>query len=336
LQVRATLSGDQQTVQLTRQPSGLFILETGYPAVMTDQGPIRLNVFEGKSPRDTLTARYVDPTDPTDISTARVLMIQNVTGTMRIENRLGTRVDTVSVNDSLFVHVLGETDRDLSPARDSVSVRFLNTLNNDQEDVTLYEAFNSATNAFDTGEFRSRVGVPIVTTGGGIDNDGQLLVSGGDQVRVEFLDLDNSKVQVVVQVRQVVDVPALRILAGNKAFDFFVAPNPYNARQHANDGLRLGVVANTGDVLIRKIEIYNLAGERVRSLEGAEIPLQNLITRGGAAATPRATFWWNLRSDAGALASSGTYWAKIYLRFTDSTTQRVQETTTLRKFVIVQ
>jgi hypothetical protein len=43
-----------------------------------------------------------------------------------------------------------------------------------------------------------------------------------------------------------------------------------------------------------------------------------------------------LRTDSGALVASGTYWAKIYLRFTDSTTLRTQETTALRKFVIVQ
>ena len=335
LQVRATRSGDQQTVQLTEQPSGLFILSPGYPAVMTDQGPTRLNVLEGRSTRDTLTVRYVDPTDPTDISTARVLMIQNVRGTIRIENKLGTRVDTVSVNDSLFVHITGETDRDFSPARDSLTVTFLNTLNTDVENLTLYEVANTTNGAFDTGEFRSRFGLPIVSSTS-LDNDGKLQVSGGDQVRVEFLDLDNTKLQVAVQVRPDVDVPSLRILAGNKAFDFFVAPNPYNARQHANDGLRLGVVANTGDILIRKIEVYNLAGERVRSLEGAEMPFQNLIARGGAAATSKGNFWWNLRSDAGALATSGTYWAKIYLRFTDSTTGRSQETTVLRKFVLVQ
>jgi hypothetical protein len=336
LQIRAARSGDQQTSQLTEQPSGLFILSPGYPAVMTDQPPNRFNVLEGKSTRDTLTVRYVDPTDLTDISTARVLMIQNVKGTIQIENPGGIKVDTVAVNDSLFVHIIGETDRDFSLAQDSLVVKFFNTLTSDTEELKLYEVANAATKAFDTGEFRGRFGIQIVKSTGGLVNDGKLQVSGGDQVRAEFLDLDDVRLQVVVQVRPALEEPNIFALTGNKAFDFFVAPNPYNSKQHANDGLRLGVAANTGDVLVRRIEIYNLAGERVRSLDGAEIPFRNSITRGQAAATPKGNYWWNLRTDSGAPVASGTYWAKISLRFTDSATGKTQETTTMRKFVIVQ
>jgi hypothetical protein len=335
LQVRATLSGDQQTVQLTEQPSGLFILSPGYPAVMTDQGPTRLNVLEGKSPRDTLTARYVDPTDPTDVSTARVLMIQNVTGTIRIENGISTSVDTVNVNDVLFAHVLGETDRDFSAARDSIKVSFFNTVTTDLEDLMLYEVLNNVSQVYDTGEFRSLVGIPLATGSGGLNNDGRLRVNGGEQVRVTFTDLDNVVTQASVQVRSVTGDSSVRVLALNKSFDFIVAPNPYNARQHANDGLRLAAVANTGDVVVNRIEIYNLAGERVRLLDGAEIPFQRTISRGGIAISSRGNYWWNLRTDSGAQVASGTYWAKIYLRFTDSTTLRTQETTALRKFFIV-
>jgi len=335
LQVRAVRSGDQQIVQLIEQPTGLFILSPGYPAVMTSAPPSRLNVLEGKSTRDTLAVRYVDPTDPTDVSTARVLLIQNVKGTLRIENRGGAKLDTVSVGDSLFVHVTGETDRDFSPARDSVVVKFLNTLNTDTENLTLYEVANATTKVFDTGEFRSRVGIPIIK-GASIDNDGKLQVSGGDQVRAEFLDLDDTKLQEVVQVRPTLEEPNLFALVGSKAFDFFVAPNPYNAKQHATDGLRLGVVANTGDVLIERIEIYNIAGERIRMLEGADLPFRSLISRGRAAATQKGNFWWNFRTDAGAAVTSGTYWAKIYLRFTDSGTGTTQVATAMRKFVIVQ
>jgi hypothetical protein len=336
LQIRAVRSGDQQIVQLIEQPTGLFIISPGYPAVMTSAAPNRLNVLEGKSTRDTLTVRYVDPTDPTDISTARVLLIQNVKGTLRIENRRGAKLDTVSVGDTLFVHIIGETDRDFSPARDSLVVKFFNTLISDTENLTLYEVANPTTRIFDTGEFRGRTGIPIVKSAGGLVNDGKLQVSGGDQVRVEFIDLDGAILQESVQVRPALDEPNLLLLAGNKAFDFFVAPNPYRADQHAGDGLRLGVVANTGDVLIERIEIYNIAGERIRILEGSDVPLQSLITRGRAAATPRGNFWWNLRTDAGAGVASGTYWAKIYLRFTDSGTGTTQAVTSMRKFVVVQ
>jgi len=337
LQVRAVLSNDQQTVQLTEQPSGLFILSPGYPAVMTSSGPIRLNVIEGKSKRDTLTVSYADPTDPLDKSSARVLLIQNVKGAIQIERRSGARVDTVSVNDSLYVHLTGETDRDLSPARDSVVVKFVSSQNTDTENLTLYEVINPVTRVFDTGEFRGRFGIPIERTAS-LDGDGKLQVNGGDQVRVEFRDLDDTVLQALVQVRAAIDVAQLRTLAGNRAFDFFVAPNPYNARLHANtnDGLRLGVVANNGDVFIKRIEIYNLAGERVRSLEGANLPFQTGIGRGQVAATQRGSNWWNLRNDSGAAVASGTYWAKVYLRYTDAASGATQETTAMRKFVIVQ
>lgn len=337
LQVRATLSGDQQTVQLSEQPSGLFILSPGYPAVMTSSGPTRLNVIEGKSKRDTLTVSYTDPTDPLDKSSARVLLIQNVKGNIQVERISGARVDTVSVNDELYVHLTGETDRDFSPARDSVVVKFVSTQNTDTENLTLYEVANAATQLFDTGEFRSRVGIPIVRSAS-LDGDGKLQVNGGDQVRVEFRDLDDTVLQVLVQVRAALDEPKLRTLAGNRAFDFFVAPNPYNAKQHANvnDGLRFGAVANNGDVLINRIEIYNLAGERVRSLEGANLPFQTVISRGQVAATQRGGNWWNLRNEAGDMVASGTYWAKVYLRYTDAASGATQETTAMRKFVIVQ
>lgn len=332
LLVRATTSADTQTVRLTEQPTGLFLLTPGYPAVMISDAPSRRNVLEGRSRRDTLAVRYVDPTDPTDISIARVLLIQNVKGQMLIEKRSGGLVDSVSVGDSIFVHLTGETDRDVSPAIDSLVVKFLNTNISDTESLTLYEVPNG------TGEFRSRFGIPFVKSAGGLVNDGKLQVSGGEQVRIEFVDLDGSILQQVIRVRTIIDEPRLRTLAGNKAFEFLIAPNPYNARQHANvnDGLRLGVVANNGDVLIHRIEIYNLAGERVRSLEGGEVPFQKLIGRGEVAATQKGSYWWNLRTDAGAAAASGTYWAKIYLRYTDGATGAAQETTALRKFVIVQ
>jgi len=333
LEVLARLSGDKQTVRLERKPSGLFILNPGYPAVMTSAAPLRPDVLEGRSPRDTLTVRYVDPTDPTDISTARVVLIQNVKGNMLIEKRGGARVDSASVSDSLFVHLTGETDRDLSPARDSLVVEFINTNISDREKLTLYELANN------TGEFRSRVGIPLVRSTGGLVGDGKLQVSGGEQVRIEFLDFDNALLQQTIRVRAIPDPDgSIRTLAGNRAFDFFVAPNPYNEKLHnnANDGLRFGAVANNGDVLIRRIEIYNLAGERVRSLEGANLPLQSVIGRGQVATTQRGSRWWDLRNDGGAAVASGTYWARVFLRYTDAASGATQETTAMRKFVIVQ
>jgi len=336
LDIRAARSGDvQRDVQLSKQSSGFYVSVPAFPALMIPTNtPARPGVIEGRSPRDTLIARYVDPTDPNDVSIARVLMIQNVIGAMQVQTRRGVKLDTVSIKDSLFVHVTGELDRDISAARDSITIKFINAQNTDTEELRLYEVFNSAAQAYDTGEFKGRTAIPLIKAAS-IDGDGKLQVNGGDQVRVQFEDLDGSKLQVFVQVRPDLTTPQLFTLAQNKAFDFFVAPNPYHAQRNKDDGLRLGVVANTGTVSINKIEIYNLAGERIRTIDGANIPFRNGVLVGEALATDKGRLWWDMRTDTGSAVASGTYWAKFYVRFTEAATNRAQETTTLRKFVIV-
>ncbi|MDZ7292748.1 MAG: hypothetical protein ONB44_17165 [candidate division KSB1 bacterium] len=332
LDIRAVRSGDVQSVLLTSQPTGQYLLTPGYPAVVTNAIPSRIGVLEARD-RDTLTVRYSDPTDPSDVSTARALIIQTVKGKIQIEDPRGARMDTVAIGDTLFVHITGETDRDFSPAQDSVTAKLFGIQTNDLETVTLYEMPNpTAPLVFDTGEFRSRIGIPLVTSSS-LDNDGKLLVTGGDQVRADYIDIDDSKSQDTVRVRPRPIVPDVLQLAGNKAFDFYVAPNPFHAKRH--NSFRLAAVARTVDIQVQRLEIYNLAGERVRSIPDQDLPLTTQIPRGQQALSKEDGFWWDFRTQDGSTAAAGTYWAKFYVRVTDPD-GRSYETTALRKFVIVR
>jgi hypothetical protein len=330
LQIRAQRSGDVESAFLTQQPSGLYILRPGFPALVTDSSPSRAGVLEVRD-RDTLTVRYKDPTDPADSSSASVVMIRLASGSIRVENTRGARVDTVALGDTLHVRVLGETDNDFSPARDSIKVTVLNNTGpRDREKITLYEVANRTTGTFNTGEFLSRVGIPIFTVTSGND-DGKLQVVPGDQILAEYVD--NTTLQVTVQVRPQPQDTTIFILAGNRAFDFFVAPNPYNAKLHEGKLFRLAAIANSGDMSVDRIEIYNLAGMRIRTIPGNTLRFsgQQIIARRQPAFADR---WWDFRTDDGALAAAGTYWAKFYATLTDQDGTRA--VTSLRKFIIIQ
>jgi hypothetical protein len=339
LQIRAQRSGDLQTALLTIQPSGQYTLRPGFPAVVSnftgrENGILEVRDRDALFNRDTLTVRYVDPTDPADSSSARIAMIRSTPGdSLRVENVRGARVDTVAVGDTLYVHLFGETDRDFTPAQDSVVATLINPRTNDLETLTLYEIFNDTARVYTTGEFRSRIGIPILNVTG-VDNDGRLHVFPGDQIRAEYVDLDNTKLQRTVQVRPQPQDTTIFILAGNKAFEFFVAPNPFSTRR-GHDRLRLAAVANSGDMTLQRIEIYNLAGERIRTIpgDGLRFSGQAVITRRQPAF---AENWWDFRTDNGALAAAGTYWAKFYALLTDQVSGRTQAVTTLRKFVIIR
>jgi hypothetical protein len=197
--------------------------------------------------------------------------------------------------------------------------------------VILYEVSNGTSGAFDTGEFVSRNGIPILNLAS-IENDGLLQVRPGDQILAEFID--NTTLQSIISSRSQPPDTNIFILAGSKPFDFFVAPNPYNTKKGHNR-FTLAAIANSGDMIVQNVEIYNLAGEKVRSISGDALRFggQTVISRRQPAF---AENWWDFRTDDGAIAAAGTYWAKFYARLTDSTTGRTQDVTSLRKFVFIR
>ncbi|MDZ7344361.1 MAG: hypothetical protein ONA90_07585, partial [candidate division KSB1 bacterium] len=197
--------------------------------------------------------------------------------------------------------------------------------------LILHEVRNDTSGVFDTGEFVSRIGIPILNLAS-IENDGFLQVRPGDQILAEFID--NTTLQRIIASRSQPADTNIFILAGSKPFDFFVAPNPYNTRKGHNR-FTLAAVANSGDMIVQHVEIYNLAGEKVRSISG------EVLRFGGQTQIKRrqpafAENWWDFRTDDGSQAAAGTYWAKFYVRLTDPDTGRTQDVTSLRKFVFIR
>jgi hypothetical protein len=122
-------------------------------------------------------------------------------------------------------------------------------------------------------------------------------------------------------------------LTPNEAIDFIIAPNPYRAGQHRQ--LNIAAEVRTGSMAVRQIEIYNLAGEKIRTLTGAQTRLGTNATISANQGMVASRGWWNIQGDDGVTVASGTYFAKIYVRLINST-GREEEAAVLRKFVIIQ
>jgi hypothetical protein len=336
LKINALRSRDSEDIRLTSTPLGPYVLRPGYPAFVIHDGdtPRRLGTFEVYN-RDTLVVRYEDPTNSLDVSIDSVLIIQTTSGKVAFENSGGSGVDTVAIGDQLFVRVTNETDRSFTLGQDSLEVTLLraNAQTTDTEILKLYEVPNPNNNTiYDTGEFLSRHGI-LLTKNSSRDGDDSLQVNGGDQVRVDYIDFDGSKAQDFVFV-SLDTIPGLfNLLAVNKAFDFFVAPNPFHAKRH--NSFRIAVVARTVNMDVQRLEIYNFAGERVRSMSSQELPFSSQIQRNNQALSRENGLWWDFKTDDGSSVAPGTYWARLEVLVTDPT-GRTQKTTALRKFVIVR
>jgi len=327
VKISTLLSRDVKTANLVKDPTGFYILPTGLSIrAVNDFGLAEDDTIQARD-RDTLSVTYRDPTDRTDVSVFKAIVIRNVsTGKLEIVNAQRAPLDSASVDAAvLFLLLTGEVDRDLSPATDTVRATFRNNVTGDVENVLLVEEGNR------TGQFFITTGVPVVRSDISVSNNGQLESRPGNQIGAEYRDLDNTIFQDVLRLFP--EGPDTLENPDNLAFDFRFAPNPFRVGRDPNFKLR--AYAFTGDVELRKIEIYNLAGERVRALEGGIVGLdRGTFVRVNSSATSQ--IWWDLRGEDGSLAPSGTYFAKIFLRYTSLADAQTSERTMLRKFIILQ
>jgi hypothetical protein len=332
LQISSRLSNDVQAVTLEKQDIGFYLLRNGLPIVVTDFVGMQNGLLE-VSDRDTLVVNYTDPTDPTDTSVARALVIGNVSGSLSITDARGAAIDTAGIGATLYLQLTGEFDRNLSPARDTVVAEFFNNVTQDVQKVTMLEVQNETDNDFTTGKFFSAFGVPVVRGGTSVPDDGKLQSLPGNDVGARFIDFDNRIVQDALTLfpDPADTIPNPR----NLAYEFEFGPNPYRVRAESNQLFRIRGIAFTGDIELLKIEIYNLAGDRVRTLQANEVGLERgVFIRRGPPSESRSN-WWNLRTESGEQVASGTYWAKIYVRLTTENAQTTNSSI-LRKFVIIQ
>ena len=323
----STLSLDHETVTLNRQTSGGFLLQPSIPGIILQTGtPIRDNGFLEVVDRDTLIVTYQDPTNLNDVSRDSVLIIENKLGSIYFTDANAVPVDTVGENDTIYVHVVGEFDRNITSAQDTIQLRIVNTTTSDRETVTLVELPDTS-GLYNTGEFFSVKGYPLDLKNVGILEDGRIQALGNDQIGIEY---DDSILPPPVLIFRTETKPPEDITNENSGpLDFDIAPNPYVL--DSGNPIQFRASSSIGDMRIEKIEIYTLAGEKIREISESQLsiyynyPIKKLEYG-------FAKSWWDFKNSSGDLVSSGTYFVKIYTRI-EGTGKRLSR---IKKLVFVK
>jgi hypothetical protein len=299
-----------------------FSTRAGIPLVFANEPALNNRKLEVRD-RDTLRVSYVDPRDNSDRSAAFAVVIQRVKGTIQIENILNAAADTLSIGERVFVRVLGETDHNLSPtARDTIFALVRDPQTSDQELLTLLEIANTGTPAiFNTGNFRSATGIRLVREGSP-RGDGKLFTSVGNVLTASFED----EFDLIEDFATVIDTAG--VFATDDPFILEIAPNPY--RVQSGKPFKLRAATRTGEMLIRKVEIFNLAGDRITTIGEGQILFKGRPNLSARLGRVEVADWWSLRDNSLNAVASGTYFAKFDVLINSEPRSKVL------KFVIVQ
>ncbi len=329
IQVTTALSGDSEKVTLTSQGAGVYRVVPRIPILISDNFTVDNQIMEVKD-RDSLFVHYTDISNPNDISADTILVIKNTPGELVVENENGKIPTKVNFGESLFARVKNEQDRNINPTlQDSIQVQFINVLTFDREDVTLYEVADES-GVYNTGEFASRDGIFVVNSENGVKNDGKLQALPGQLITIEYDD--NIKQTKSLQIPENAGT-FVTIYLGGAPYVAEVAPNPFYESKY-ND-FKLRVASATGTMTVRKLEIYNIAGEKVREIDG------NMLRFNVSTPIPKekygiADHWWDLRSDSGHQVASGTYFLKLHADLFHEDTNDFEQVTYIRKFVVIR
>ncbi|KAA3657459.1 MAG: hypothetical protein DWQ10_13220 [Calditrichaeota bacterium] len=331
--LHALQSGDVDSLQLNRNGiSNEYITSAGMPGVIRETAGTNNGLLELHN-GDTLVVRYVDPIDPSDISIDSVLVVQRTRAVLTVETQDGP-VDEdqlIRTLDSLYLYVTNESDHDLSPAQDSIFADVYDNVTKDQETIILYEEPDTeGGNIYQTGEFRSRTALGIVINQGARFENGRLETAAGNIITAEYFDIDTA----TVFLRMVGPDPGEEVVGGPGAFNLLFAPNPY--KSNSGEVMRMRIEAYTGSLTVEKIEIYNLAGELVNTINVSDINMDRGTRISSKTRSTSQGIWWNFSDQHGNQVSSGTYFARLVGRFTDELTMQTEDVTFLRKFVIVR
>ncbi len=324
--IKSTLTEDSVNVTLKPNPTNVANFRGGVPIAFR---PSRTNDTLEVKDRDVLVVRYRDPIDGNaDVSTDTARVIRRTSAQIRIENLAGVEIDSIFIDNYFVVRVTGEKDQDLNPVgKDTLQARvYVDRANGEEETLRLIETGDT------TGVFLS-LSVQV-NRERPVAGDRKLRTFNLEDVVAEYVDPDNNeKVLDVVKVFGA-DEPIDSLFAADGLFDFMIAPNPYRTYQHSV--LKLAAKVRSGKTLtLDKVEVFNLASEKVSTIPGGQILFSGstMVTGGPSVMT---TNWWNRQNDAGSLVASGTYFVKFHARITDNTTQRTDSATLIRKLVLVQ
>lgn len=324
--IKSTLTEDTVVVNLSLNPTNVANFRGGLPVAFK---PSRTSndTLEVKD-RDVLLVKYIDPIDNTDTSADTAGIIRRTSAQIRIESLAGREIDSIFVDNFFQVRVLGEKDQDLSPTkRDTIQARaYVDGPNREEEKLTLIETGDT------TGIFLS---FPIfVQKDRSADSDRRLRVFNNDDVVAEYIDPDNGE-KVIDAIKAFGGDDSGPDIFTNALFDFIIAPNPYRASKHS--ALKLAARVQNGKTLaLEQVEVFNLAGEKVSTIPGAQILFDGDPTVVYKFDGERASGWWSRVNDAGSEVASGTYFVKFHVRITDNASQRVDRSTLIRKLVLVQ
>ncbi len=278
--------------------------------------------------RDTLLVKYVDQSDTTDVATDSVLVVQATIGNLSIENAAGAALKEVMYDQLIFIRITGEQDKNLDPIKqDSLKVVIDNTAL-DREEVILYEIAGNGS-VYNSGNFITRTGLLVTDNKNGVDQyDGILQSSADGSIRATYTDN-----VILTKSVQVPANPIVNIDLSGEPYIVEVAPNPYNERTANRFSMR--VASATGSLVVRQLEIYNIAGERVREIAGNELIFDTGIS------VPKERYgvvenWWDLCNDSGQKVASGTYWLKVYASLTQEDTNETVQITIFRKFIVIR
>lgn len=325
VQVQSKRVGDSESFFLRIDPTNraFFSTRSGIPLVFANE-PTRNNKKLEVRDRDTLFVSYVDPRDSNDRSNATAVVVQRVKGTVQIENIALSAPDTLAIGDQAFVRVLGETDHNLSPTkRDTIFALLRDPQTNDQESITLLEIANvGAPAVFNTGNFRSVTGITLVKEGS-VRNDGKLFTDAGNVIAASFED-EFDRIEDFATVIDSTGVDALQ----DRPFLLEIAPNPY--RTQSGKPFKLRAQVRTGELFIRKVEIFNLAGDRVTTLGEGQILFKGKVSLSARLGRVEVNNWWSLKDNSFSAVASGTYFAKFDVLVNSEPRSQVI------KFVVIQ
>lgn len=336
VKVKSLKSLDSLMVDLNLLPAGGFFSTRGIPILISQSSDPYNQIVEAQD-RDILTVSYRDAYNSLDVSSDSILVVKNTSGTMTMENGRAQQVTKAWFGDTLYIRIKGENDHNLSATRrDSIQVQVYDRLTMDEENLLLYE-LPSGAGRWDTGEFLSD-GLVIARDNNGRKNNGEIEAMPGHNITAEYIDN--------VSLAQTVFVPDkddttngggnVIIYFGRDPFVVEVAPNPYY--QGGGRNLSLRVASSTGALRVLRIEVFTLAGERVRLIDGDQLIFKDF---GAGFSVPKDKYgyvenWWDLRNASGQYISSGTYWVKVHAELTNDETGRVEQVAFHKKFVIIR
>ncbi|MBN2354833.1 hypothetical protein JXO59_01905, partial [candidate division KSB1 bacterium] len=336
VKVSALDSKDSIWVNLDLLPAGGFFSSRGIPILISNSSD-PLNYIIEAGDRDELVVSYQDAYNTLDFYSDTIMVIKNTTGTMTIEDQRGNSLSKVWFDDVLYVRVKDENDRNLSATiRDSIHIQIYDRVTMDEENVVLYE-LPSGNGRWDSGEFYSNFGFRVVRNNNGFVDNGQIETLPGHNITAEYIDNVALIESVIVPDKEdTTGDGGIVIYFGRDPYIAEVAPNPYYGDRNTRFGLR--VASNSGSILVKRIEVYNLAGEKVREINADQIVFREY---GSHNAIPKDKYgylenWWDLRNSNGQLVSSGTYWAKIIADLINIDTGRVEQVSFNRKFVVIR